>query len=156
MLADIVVVLVILLILRLGLKKGIALGLLDLIFVIGYIRFSQPILDMLLRAINQPDLTLHVTTNPLFRYVATTIIGILLLSLLNKILKGFLDITHLSFIDKWLGFAAYGAIAYIIVCVVNILVTQTASLIDHTWADGSFFFSSRFFEYNLVRTWFSG
>ena len=156
MLADIVIGLLVILLLRYGLKKGIVLGIVDLLFVIFYINVSSVILDALLRLIHNQTLTDHVTTNPVFRYVAITVVGIIILTLVNKLIKSMLNITHLSLLDQWAGFAVYGGIAYILICVANIIVSQTSGLIDHSWASDSFFLSSQFFEYNIIRTWFRG
>jgi len=154
MFADIIIVVLFVLLLLYGLRKGIVLGVVDFVFVVVYINVANPLLETILRMINNQGISDHINGSPFSHYLTLSIIGMIILALINKIIAKALKVTHLSFFDKLLGVVVYGLIAFVLVCIANIVVTSTQGFLDANWSSVSFFLSDRFFEYNLIRTWF--
>lgn len=156
MIADIIAVVLFILLAIYGYKKGVVLSLINLAFIIVYALFADQILSSVLGISHNTDFKYEVMNNMMFKYIAIVVVGIVLIFIINFILKRFLNVTGLSFIDKLLGFVVYGFVAYAIICLVSLVVVGSSQIIDYPWAHGSYLFSSQFNPYNLIRMWFGG
>ncbi|WP_423364480.1 CvpA family protein [Mycoplasma sp. P36-A1] len=156
MVADIITLVVFLLLLLYGYKKGIVTSLINLVFIVVYFLFSEQVFNSIVSLFKNNDMVNNIVDNIFYKYLVIAVIGIILLSLINLIIRSFLDITKLSVIDKLFGLIIYGAIAYTIVCIISIIVVGSSNFIDFQWAKDSYLYSDQFNSYNIIRMWFGG
>ncbi|MDF9866797.1 putative membrane protein required for colicin V production [Bacilli bacterium PM5-3] len=158
MIIDILIVILLIALIILGYIKGFMVGLINFIIGVIYLYFSNDLLNVCLKLINNAQLTSDIHNNNLMKYLIIAVLGIVIMLIVNIILRKVIKGSIISKFDRLGGVVIYAIIAYFILCVVSVIYSTLDVFIEFPKSmDDSFFLSKSFHDYNfLYRWWLNG
>lgn len=156
MIIDLLILIVAIIFAIFGYKKGFIIQLINLGAGILYMFFSTDLLMSTLTILKQDELKQTLEHNATSQLIVITLIGIIIFTLLNLLLKKIFKLRLLSFINHLGGLLIGVIFAYLLICFINIILNFLGIFITYDdYLQQSFFLSSDFKNYNIIEWWFT-
>ncbi|MDL2211415.1 CvpA family protein [Erysipelotrichaceae bacterium OttesenSCG-928-M19] len=154
MVIDIIIIAILIFLLIVGYIKGFMIGLINLVFWIGYFMVADQIFNFSLNLLSDNIINTVDFNNEIIKYLIILVVGLFLMLFINIIARKIIRKSFLSFFDRVGGMLLSLALGYLVICLASIIIINLGMFIDFSQEiTDSYFLSSDFNEYNIIYRW---